>query len=161
MIVETSRLYIRSLCETDWQEMKNIFIDFNNSKYAVYDMPLPTEDEEIKALIKKSNMFFTVFLKESRDMIGYVCFHKDGDTYDLGYCFHSVYHSNGYAFESTKALIEYFVDDVVQPVLPQEQRLTTHRLAGYSKNWALFAPQPKQFHLIMFFLSKAATLCWA
>ena len=53
MILETSRLYIRSLCETDWQEMKNIFIDFNNSKYAVYDMPLPTEDEEIKALIKK------------------------------------------------------------------------------------------------------------
>lgn len=73
MILETSRLYIRSLCETDWQEMKNIFIDFNNSKYAVYDMPLPTEDEEIKALIKmfvESNMFFTVFLKESRDMIG-------------------------------------------------------------------------------------------
>lgn len=114
MILETSRLYIRSLCETDWQEMKNIFIDFNNSKYAVYDMPLPTEDEEIKALIKKfveSNMFFTVFLKESRDMIGYVCFHKDGDTYDLGYCFHSVYHSNGYAYESTKALIEYYVDE--------------------------------------------------
>lgn len=111
MILETSRLYIRSLCETDWQEMKNIFIDFNNSKYAVYDMPLPTEDEEIKALIKKfveNNMFFTVFLKESRDMIGYVCFHKDGDTYDLGYCFHSVYHSNGYAYESTKALIEYY-----------------------------------------------------
>ena len=114
MILETSRLYIRSLCETDWQEMKNIFIDFNNSKYAVYDMPLPTEDEEIKALIKKfveSNMFFTVFLKESSDMIGYVCFHKDGDTYDLGYCFHSLYHSKGYAYESTKVLIEYFVDE--------------------------------------------------
>lgn len=53
MRLETSRLYIRSLCETDWQEMKNIFIDFNNSKYAVYDMPLPTEDEETKALTKK------------------------------------------------------------------------------------------------------------
>lgn len=114
MILETSRLYIRSLCETDWQEMKNIFIDFNNSKYAVYDMPLPTEDEKIKALIKKfveSNMFFTVFLKESSDMIGYVCFHKDGDTYDLGYCFHSAYHSKGYAYESAKALIEYFFDE--------------------------------------------------
>ena len=77
-------------------------------------MPLPTEDEEIKALIKKfveSNMFFTVFLKESSDMIGYVCFHKDGDTYDLGYCFHSLYHSKGYAYESTKVLIEYFVDE--------------------------------------------------
>lgn len=82
MILETSRLYIRSLCETDWQEMKNIFIDFNNSKYAVYDMPLPTEDEEIKALIKKfveSNMFFTVFLKESRDMIMERCYNIFGE----------------------------------------------------------------------------------
>ena len=114
MRLETRRLYIRSLCETDWQEMKNIFLDFNNSKYAVYDMPLPTEDEKTKALIKnfvESNMFFTVFLKESSDMIGYVCFHKAGYIYDLGYCFHSVYHSNGYAYESTKALIEYYIDE--------------------------------------------------
>ncbi|MGN0521708.1 MAG: GNAT family N-acetyltransferase [Eubacterium sp.] len=112
MRMETNRLYIRSLYETDWQEIKNIFIDFNNSKYAVYDMPLPTENEEIKALIKKfvdSNMFFTVLLKESGNMIGYVCFHKDGNIYDLGYCFHSKYHSNSYAYESTKALIEYFI----------------------------------------------------
>lgn len=50
MRLETSRLYIRRLCETDWREMKNIFIDFNNSKYALYDMPLPTEEEEPKAL---------------------------------------------------------------------------------------------------------------
>lgn len=114
MRLETSRLYIRSLCETDWQEMKNIFIDFNNSKYAVYDRPLPTEDEETKALIKKfveSNLFFAVFLKGSGDMIGYVCFHRAGNIYDLGYCFHSVYHANGYAYESTKALIKYCVDE--------------------------------------------------
>ncbi|MBQ8231274.1 MAG: GNAT family N-acetyltransferase [Lachnospiraceae bacterium] len=114
MILETSRLYIRNLSETDWQEMKNIFIDFNNSQYAVYDMPLPTEDEETRALTKRfaeSKLFFVVFLKELSDMLGYVCFHKDGDKYDLGYCFHSAYHSKGYAYESTKALIEYFVTE--------------------------------------------------
>ena len=88
MRLETSRLYIRRLHETDWQEMKNIFIDFNNSQYAVYDMPLPTKDEEAKALTKRfadSNLFFVVFRKESSDLLGYVCFHKDGDHYDLGY----------------------------------------------------------------------------
>lgn len=114
MRLETRRLYMRSLYETDWQEMKSIFIDFNNSKYAVYDMPLPTENEETKALVKKfaeSNLFFAVFRKESSDMIGYVCFHKVGDEYDLGYCFHSTYHSNGYAYESTNALVKYFVDE--------------------------------------------------
>lgn len=112
MRLETSRLYIRRLNAADWQEMKNIFTDFNNSQYAVYDMPLPTEDKEAKALTRKfaeSNLFFAVFLKESSNMLGYVCFHKDGHKYDLGYCFHSAYHSKGYAYESTKALIEYFV----------------------------------------------------
>lgn len=114
MRLETSRLFIRHLNESDWQEMRNIFIDFSNSRYAVYDMPLPTEDGEIKALIKKfvdSNLFFAVFIKESSDMIGYVCFHRDGDKYDLGYCFHSAYHSNGYAYESVDALVKYFVDE--------------------------------------------------
>lgn len=113
MKLETNRLYIRHLNELDWQEMQKVFIDFNNSKYAIYDMPLPTEDEESKALTKRfadSNLFFAVFLKESSDMIGYVCFHKEGDTYDLGYCFHSAYHSNGYAYESTDALLKYFAD---------------------------------------------------
>ena len=113
MRLVTSRLFIRHLSESDWQAMKSIFVDFNNSKYAVYDMPLPTEDEGTKALTKRfadSNLFFAVFLKESNDMIGYVCFHKNGDTYDLGYCFHSAYHSNGYAYESTNALVKHFVD---------------------------------------------------
>lgn len=112
MKIETSRLYIRSLYEADWQDMKRIFIDFNKSPYAVYDMPLPTSDEESKALTKKfadSKLFFAVRLKKSNEFLGYVCFHKDGDSYDLGYCFHSAYHSNGYAYESAKALIEYFV----------------------------------------------------
>ena len=112
MRLETNRLRIRRLHETDWQEVKNIFTDFNNSQYAVYDMPLPTEEEEVRALIKRfaeSNLFFSVFLKDSSDMLGYVCFHKEGDNYDLGYCFHSAYHSKGYAYESTKALVEYFI----------------------------------------------------
>ena len=104
----TNRLYIRNLCADDWQEMKHIFIDFNNSKYSVYDMPLPAEDEEIKALTEtfaESKLFFAVFLKESKAMIGYVCFHKAAGDYDLGYCFHSAYHSKGYAYESTATLI--------------------------------------------------------
>lgn len=113
MDLETSRTYIRDLRETDQQEMKNILIDFNASKYAVYDRLLPTDDEEVQALTKhfaESGLFFAVCLKATDDMLGYVCFHKDGDKYDLGYCFHSTYHAKGYAYESTKALIEYFVE---------------------------------------------------
>lgn len=112
MKLETKRLCVRPLLETDWQEMRPIFTDFNHSQYARFDMPLPTEEDAARALTKsfaESNLFFAVFQKEPRDMIGYVCFHKDGEKYDLGYCFHSAYHRKGYAYESTKALIDYFI----------------------------------------------------
>lgn len=111
MQTETDRLHIRSLLETDWPEMREIFRDFGRSEYAVYDAPLPTDDEGAKALTKKfaeSGLFFPVFLKASGDMLGYVCFHREGDAYDLGYCFHSAYHGHGYAFESCDALIRQF-----------------------------------------------------
>ena len=114
MEIETSRLYIRDLYETDWVEMKEIFIDFNQSKYAAFDRPLPKDDDESKSLTKQfsdTGLFFAVHLLENSKMIGYVCFHKNGDSFDLGYCFHSAYHSNGYAYESVTALIEYFAKE--------------------------------------------------
>ena len=114
MELKTFRLYIRNLCEEDWTKMKSLFIDFNNSKYAAYDRPLPTKDMEVKTLTKQfvdSGLFFAVHLMDNSQMIGYVCFHKDAGKYDLGYCFHSAFHSNGYAYESTKALIDYFVQE--------------------------------------------------
>ena len=110
MKLNTKRLCIRTLCENDWIDMKRIFVDFNNSGYAIYDRPLPTEDNDVKALVKlfaDSNLFFTAHTSDENKMIGYVCFHKNGDNYDLGYCFHSAYHGKGYAYESVKALIEY------------------------------------------------------
>ncbi|MDE6213827.1 MAG: GNAT family N-acetyltransferase, partial [Lachnospiraceae bacterium] len=112
MELKTLRLYIRDLREDDWLKMKSLFIDFNNSKYAAYDRPLPTEDAEIEALTKQfveNSLFFAIYLLDKNQMIGYVCFHKEEEKYDLGYCFHSTYHSKGYAYESIKALIEYFV----------------------------------------------------
>ena len=92
MDIKTSRLHIRDLYESDWPEMKNIFVDFNQSKYAAFDRPLPKDDSESKSLTKQfadSGLFFAVHLLENNKMIGYICFHKNGDTLDLGYCFHS------------------------------------------------------------------------
>lgn len=112
MEIKTSRLTICDLSVTDWMEMKNIFIDFNCSPYAIYDRPLPVKDEDAKALTKQfagSKLFFAVYL--SGKMIGYVGFHKVGDEYDLGYCFHSSYQGNGYAYESVKALLDYFTKE--------------------------------------------------
>ena len=114
MDLNTDRLHIRNLCENDWMDMKRLFIDFNHSKYAAYDRQLPVEDTEVKALTKQfadSDLFFAIYLRNENQMIGYVCFHKEKKAYDLGYCFHSAFHSNGYAYESTRALIAYFVKE--------------------------------------------------
>ena len=54
--------------------MQRIAADFRKSEYAIYDMPLPVEEQEIKALTRQfaqSHLFFAVMLDE--DMIGYVC----------------------------------------------------------------------------------------
>ena len=46
-------------------------------------------------------------LVETQALAGYVCFHREGEAYDLGYCFHSAYQGKGYAWESASALLEY------------------------------------------------------
>lgn len=43
-------------------------------------------------------------------MIGYVCFHREGDSYDLGYCFRSDCHGKGYAYEACAALLRYMTE---------------------------------------------------
>ena len=107
-MIHTNRLLIRELISEDWRDMQRIAADFQKSEYAVYDMPLPARDEEIKALTEQfagSHLFFAVILGEV--MIGYICFHEDNGIYDLGYCFHSDHQGKGYACEACRAVMEY------------------------------------------------------
>ena len=106
--MKTNRLSIRELVSEDWRSMQTIAADFRKSEYAIYDMPLPVEEQEIQALTRQfaeSHLFFAVMLGEG--MIGYVCFHEEGGNYDLGYCFHSDFQGKGYAYESCSALMEH------------------------------------------------------
>lgn len=111
MELNTERLSIRPLREEDWRDMGRIFADFNASPYAAYDRPLPTEEGEVKALVGQfaAQLFFTVHLAETGEMIGYICFHREGDRWDLGYCFHSSYQGRGYAHEGIAGLLDYMV----------------------------------------------------
>lgn len=107
-MIYTNRLLIRELISEDWRDMQKIAADFQKSEYAMYDMPLPTQDEKIKALTNQfaeSRLFFAAML--DKIMIGYVCFHEDNGIYDLGYCFHSDYQGKGYACEACCAVMEY------------------------------------------------------
>ena len=54
-------------------------------------------------------MFFAV--RNQKEMLGYIEFHKNNDGYECGYCFHSKFHGMGYAKESMQMLMEWLSKD--------------------------------------------------
>ena len=100
MELRTSRLTIRPLEEGDWPALQEIWRDFARSPYHVYDRPLPTDAPGAQALARHfagTGLAFGVRLAETQALAAY----------DLGYCFHSAYQGQGYAWESVSALLEY------------------------------------------------------
>lgn len=113
MLLETQRLHIRYIKESDWLSIKKIWEGFSHSQYAQYDRPHSTEDEDVRTRMarweeankSKDHFFFAVCLQDA--VIGYIAFNKRPDSYELGYCFRSDYFGMGYAKESHLALFEY------------------------------------------------------
>ena len=113
MLLKTERLTIRHIVAEDWKSIKEIWVDFNASEYAQYDMPHITDDTDVKIRIAKwaaansgtEHMFFAVC--QDSAVIGYIAFNIRENGYEIGYCFHSAFHGKGYAKESHLALFEY------------------------------------------------------
>ena len=113
MLLKTERLTIRHIISDDWKSIKEIWVDFNASEYAQYDMPHITNDADVQARIARwaaansgtEHMFFAICLDET--LIGYIAFNIRENGYEIGYCFHSAYHGKGYAKESHLALFDY------------------------------------------------------
>ena len=112
-MIQTPRLTIRRIVESDWQAAQNIWADFSRSEYAQYDKPHDTDDESVRARIAKwgkyaesmEHMFFAVCL--TGEMVGYIAFNIREHGYEIGYCFHSSAHGKGYAGEALRALIAH------------------------------------------------------
>ena len=112
MVIHSARLTIRSVREDDWRNLQHIWSDFEHSKYGQYDVPHPLEDDEAREVTKRLaeyGLSFAVCLTRQQDfMIGHVDFHREKDALDIGYCFDSAYHRQGYAKEGIMALIRLF-----------------------------------------------------
>lgn len=112
-MIRTHRLGLRRVRKEDWQQIREIWVDFNKSAYAQYDCPHDTQEEAVRARIEKwaqqekslEHLFFAVCL--GADVIGYIAFNKREDGYEVGYCFHSEAQGHGYAQESLRALMAY------------------------------------------------------
>ncbi len=113
MLLKTERLTIRHIKAGDWESIKNLWQDFNVSALSKYDRSHITDDDDVRSRIARwavanagtEHMFFAVCLEKV--VIGYVSFNTRSNNYEIGYCFHSAYHGNGYAKESISALLKY------------------------------------------------------
>ncbi len=113
MLLKTERLIIRHIREDDWQSIRDLWKNFNDSDFAQYDIPHNIDDEDVRVRISKwananigmEHMFFAVCLDNV--VIGYIAFNIRANGYEIGYCFHSDYHGKGYAKESHLALFDY------------------------------------------------------
>lgn len=112
-LIKTKRLTIRRIAAEDWRSIQEIWVDFHNSPFSQYDRPHNTEDDDVRPRIARwaetssstEHLFFAICLGNT--VIGYSAFHRQEAGYELGYCFHSAYHSQGYAKESHLALFAY------------------------------------------------------
>lgn len=114
MFLKTERLNIRRVMESDWQSIREIWIDFNLSPYAQYDKPHNIDADDVRERIARwaqasqgrEHIFFVACLQNT--VIGYIAFNiRENGSYEIGYCFHSDYHGMGYAKESHIAALEY------------------------------------------------------
>lgn len=109
----SERLIIRRFEKNDWKDLFEYLSDEEVVKFEPYD--IYSEQQAKEEAINRSNneCFYAVCLKESGKVIGNLYFGKgDFDTWELGYVFNRKYQGNGYASESSKALIDYAFENL-------------------------------------------------
>ena len=114
MHITTDRLVLRFIQPEDWQAIRDIWLDFAASPFAQYDKPHNTDPEDVRARIARwaafsasgtAHMFFAVCL--AGEVIGYIAFNERAVGHEIGYCFHSAHHGQGYAREAHAAALSH------------------------------------------------------
>ena len=110
--IATRRLYIRNVLGEDWPKLKELFQDRAASEYAVYEKPMPLDDESVKLFCEwyaQGDGFLAVLDNVSGRMVGFVSVEREtgGKSGDMSYCVHSDFQRKGYAREMCDAMIGY------------------------------------------------------
>ena len=89
-----------------------MIVQYQSSKYAVYDHEWPTSVEEIKSITEWfacGDSYLSIWLEKESKMIGFISLNQKDNTreYDLGYCYNFDYHKMGYAEEGCHAVLEH------------------------------------------------------
>ena len=115
MILETERLYLREMEQTDFEALCRILQD-EDTMYA-YEGAFNNDevhewlDRQIARYQKRRLGIWDVVLKETDEMIGQCGLTmqpwKENEVLEIGYLFERSYWYNGYAIESAKACKKY------------------------------------------------------
>lgn len=115
MILETERLYLREMSQSDFKSLCKILQD-QKTMYAYEGAFNDTEvqewlDKQISPYEKFGFGLWAVILKETDEMIGQCGLSmqpwKDREVLEIGYLFQRQYWHNGYAIEAANACKEY------------------------------------------------------
>lgn len=108
----TEQLIIRNFTSSDWNDLFEIGVNYEESEYAKYDHgPWPDSPEVYKGIVEswsKNDDFLAVVLKENHKLIGFISLpKKEEGIFDFGFVFHPEYHGSGYATEGCKVVLKY------------------------------------------------------
>ncbi len=112
--LKTDRLTIRNFSPDDWRGLQELAIEYQASKWAQYEDPWPTSEEEVKGMatwFASGDGYLAACLKSTGKLIGLVAINRreeqKGQVHNLGYVFHPGYHGQGYATEACWATMGY------------------------------------------------------
>jgi ribosomal-protein-alanine N-acetyltransferase len=116
IMIHTSRLLIRKFEE---QDFKSLFEYLSNPSIYRFEPGEPVSLEKAKELARErsqNNDFWAVTLKSAKKMIGHLYFKQiepnEFLTWELGYIFNPAFHNEGYATESSCAIIRYGFEEL-------------------------------------------------
>jgi RimJ/RimL family protein N-acetyltransferase len=111
----TEQLVIRNFTSSDWNDLFEIGLNYEESEYAKYDHgPWPNSPDVYKGIVEswaKNDDFLAVTLKENHNLIGFISLPKrEKRIFDFGFVFHTDYHGSGYATEGCKMVVKHVFD---------------------------------------------------
>ena len=111
MYIQTQRLIIRDYSPSDWQDLYEIFSDPIVMKECGPSYSENQTKEALAYFIKK-DIAYAVTLADSGKVIGHALFAQlpppdEKGIYEIGWIYHQAYWGLGYAYEASKALIDY------------------------------------------------------